>query len=378
MTAPTKNWTSVPDTALDSDSPIDEIARIAARDNDEHLRQWLGGSFTPVQNHNHDGVNSALIEVGPNYLRNGNFESGTTGWTLTPYTGGTTATGTSNEVDGTTGLVITSTVAANGGGKAESGFMPVSGGQIRQFMMVIKASGATVPIKAEALWYDDTQASISATTIISVTASPTSNRLVVRRLTAPATARYCKVRLELPTGAGGTGSIYFDDVFVGVPAMLGGEQVFTASGTFSAVWGDVEAEVQGGGGGGSSGGWGGAGGYSRGQFTTSADVTVTVGGAGSGAGNGGSSSFGAFATGGGGLTGNSGARTGGTGSGGTVNIAGGTGHAASGTGSRGGDSFLGRSAVYDTGSSGTGYGAGGCMTSAASVAGTGGIVIVRW
>jgi hypothetical protein len=370
MPAISKSFVTIADTATDPDSPIDAALITGLRDNAVHLREWMGASYTAgaVQDHNHDGGNSAAIEIGPNWLRNGNFENGTTGWTLTAYTGGTVTTGTSNEVEGTTGLVITSTNATNGGGKAESaGYIQVVGGQTRQFMVSIKASGTTVPVKAEVLWYDDALGSISASTIISVTTSPTTARLVVRRIAAPATARYCKVRLELPTGAGGTGTIYFDAVIVTTPQVLGGEEVFTGNGTFSQIWGDVFVQVQGGGAGCDSSTAGGGGGYAAGPVTTSGDVTVTVGGVAVNA-VGGTSSFGSHMSGTGGTRGTGSAAVGGTGSGGSINITGGNGIA-------GGASFL--SGAVATGLNGNNYG-GGTQGTSGNLTGAAGVVIVRW
>lgn len=401
MTAIGKAFVVIADTAVDPDSPLDSALITGLRDNHIHLREWLGASYVggAVQNHNHDGANSAAIEIGPNWLRNGNFENGTSGWTLTNYTGGTVATNTANETEGTTGLSITSTNAGNGGGNALSDeYIGVVAGQLRQVMMTIKASGATVPIKAEAIWYDDGKAQISATTLISTTtASPITDRLLVRRVAAPATAKYLRVKLELPAAGAATGTVYFDGVVVGLPALLGGEQVFTASGTFSAVLGDVFVEVQGGGAGGlyvsaSQGNGGSAGGYSAGPVITSGDVSVTVGAAGAGGTSGtpggtagGTSSFGAFLSATGGAV-NAGA--GGIGTGGALNVTGQSGGEAS-VGSSisaaGGNAVLGLGGASVNQSAGlpaTGYGAGGGGAentgTANGGAGAPGVVRVRW
>lgn len=313
MPAISKSWVAIADTAVDPDSPLDAALMTGIRDDLVHLREWLGAGYVAgaVQDHNHDGVNSAAIEIGPNWLRNGSFENDLAGWTATTYTGGTVAINTANETIGGKCLAITSTSTANGGGNVLSDeFIEVVAGQTRQFMMTLKATAAGVPMKAEVVWYNDAQAQISATSLINITTSPTSDRLLIRRVAAPATAKYCKVRLELPTGGSATGTAYFDAVSVGMPAMLGGYRLITASGTFSDAWGDVYVEVQAAGGGagaaqsgGPVGGSGGNGGFAEGPVTTSGDVSVTIGAAGAGVVNsspntqasaGGSSSFGAF------------------------------------------------------------------------------------
>ena len=68
MTAISKAWVAIADGAVDPDSPIDSTLMTGLRDNDIHLREWIGASYEAgaVQDHNHDGVNSAPIagEVG--------------------------------------------------------------------------------------------------------------------------------------------------------------------------------------------------------------------------------------------------------------------------------------------------------------------------
>lgn len=63
MAAPSKNFTVIADSAIDADSPITEDLMTDLRDNDIHLEEWLGLSYTAAQNHDHDGVNSALIQI---------------------------------------------------------------------------------------------------------------------------------------------------------------------------------------------------------------------------------------------------------------------------------------------------------------------------
>lgn len=369
MTAPSKNFTSIADAAIDSGSPLTAELMTQIRDSLVHLEEWLGKDYIAAQNHSHNGIDSALIAIGPNWMRNGGFEDGLSNWTTLAYTGGTVGITNSNETEGIQGAFISSTVAANGGGYLNSDeYIPVIAGQVRQFMVTVMASGSTVPIKAQAIWYDDAKAQISVDTIINITTSPTTSRLVVRRISSPATAKYVRVKLELPPGAGGTGSVYFDGVTVGLPHMLGGEQVFTGNGTFSAVWGDVIATVQGGGAGCDGTTNGGGGGYASGPVTTSADITVTVGASVSNA-SGNSSSFGSLMSATGGTKGAGTGATGGTGTGGSINISGSNGAA-------GGASFLSGSTPAD--SNGSNYGGGAVGGGGSNRTGAQGIVIVRW
>jgi len=63
MTAITKSFTAIADSAVDPDSPIDTALVTALRDNTTHLREWLGASYYAgaVQDHKHDGTDSALV-----------------------------------------------------------------------------------------------------------------------------------------------------------------------------------------------------------------------------------------------------------------------------------------------------------------------------
>ena len=61
MPAPSKVFTTFADSAVDPDSPIDTTLMTGLRDNDIHLKEWLGLSYTAAQNHDHDGTNSKLV-----------------------------------------------------------------------------------------------------------------------------------------------------------------------------------------------------------------------------------------------------------------------------------------------------------------------------
>jgi hypothetical protein len=61
MAAPSKNFTAIVDAQIDVDSPITEPLMTAFRDRDQHLEEWLGGSYTAAVDHDHDGVNSKLL-----------------------------------------------------------------------------------------------------------------------------------------------------------------------------------------------------------------------------------------------------------------------------------------------------------------------------
>jgi len=242
MAAISKSWVTIADTAVDPDSPLDAALLTGLRDDLVHLREWLGASYTggAVQDHNHDGVNSALVPVGPNALRNGSFEDGTTGWTLANYTGGTVAQN-ALDFDGNFSLGITSTVLANGGGTATSNeytscteSLPIT------LMLSYRASVANISARAEVLWYDAAKALLSATNLLNVTNAPTAFTTLEEALTPPANARWYRVRLTggVPAAGSATGTVYFDGVYAGARRGLVMQPAVTLSGatyTFSNI-----------------------------------------------------------------------------------------------------------------------------------------------
>lgn len=236
MTAISKNWVTIADTAVDPDSPIDAALMTGLRDDLVYLREWLGASYEAgaVQDHNHDGVNSALMEVGGNMLRNGSFESSTTSWTLTGYTGGTLAVGPTGAMHGANCLAITSTVLANGGGLSQSSeYLPVSPGRSYFASALFHASVAGISSQVEIVWYNAAKAQISLSTFLCAN-TPTVETLLGSGAVAPAGAAYAQVRAYGGVPAQGTavGTVYVDGcVFNAVdlllPPVLAGTRYFS-------------------------------------------------------------------------------------------------------------------------------------------------------
>jgi len=342
MTAISKAWVTIADGAVDAESPADQALMTGIRDDLIHLREWLGASFTTgaVQNHSHDGVDSVLIEIGSNYVRNGSFEVGAlTSWTVTQYTGGSiviTSTA-SNVIDGSYATSITSSSTANGGGDIlTSAFIPVADGRIFSASCYVKGSIANVSSKLEIVWYDSAQAQISVSTVYSLANTETVYTAKRGRVTAPSTSRFAKVKFTggVPGVGTSAGTIFVDGILmVAVPTgSLLRLTKFTASGTWTRPTevGSVLVEVQasGAGGNGASNG-GGAGGYSKKHVllaSLGATETVTVGIGGATSANGNSSSFGAHAT----ATGGNTSGSAGVGSSGDINLRGNVGTVASG------------------------------------------------
>jgi len=220
MTAITKAFTAIADSAVDPDSPVDTALVTALRDNTTHLREWLGASFYAgaAQDHAHDGVTSALVEIGANYLRNGSAESDEAGWTATDYSGGSHAISSSQYIHGIKSFSFTSTVLANGGGWRESNeYIPVGGSEYLSVGVWRWASVANVSSKAELVWYDNAKAQISTSSIFSDTNTPTSATVVQTGIQSPSNARYVRMRITggVPGSGSATGTVYFDGMIIG-------------------------------------------------------------------------------------------------------------------------------------------------------------------
>ena len=54
-------FTAIPNSDIDPESPLTTGLMTNYRDNDDTLKAWIGGSFTPNTDHDHDGVNSKLL-----------------------------------------------------------------------------------------------------------------------------------------------------------------------------------------------------------------------------------------------------------------------------------------------------------------------------
>jgi len=61
MPTPSKPFTAIVDAQIDVDSPLTDTLMTAYRDRDQHLAEWLGGSYVAAVDHDHDGVNSKLL-----------------------------------------------------------------------------------------------------------------------------------------------------------------------------------------------------------------------------------------------------------------------------------------------------------------------------
>jgi len=232
MTAISKAWVSIADTAVDPDSPIDAQLMTGLRDDLVHLREWLGASYFAgaVQDHSHDGVNSALVPIGANSLRNGGFESGSGNWSLTAYTGGTISVGTTGAISGLNALAITSTVLANGGGYAASQEFIPCGACLVDVAASLYGSVGAVPFALQINWYSAASSgSLISTSTVAGSASGLSTNVstVTGNALAPSGAKYCRIVLVGGTpGASSpsvTGTIFVDNVFVSVqdPATTG-------------------------------------------------------------------------------------------------------------------------------------------------------------
>jgi len=223
MTTISVTWTAKNAALLDPAKPITTGMKNAEWDNLTFLQEWLGANYLAgaVQNHNHDGLNSAPIEVLPNLVKNGSFELDggggiPQGWTFTAYTGGSQAMSATSIHGGKCGA-ITSTILANGGGYYDSiNYIDVGGGESYLWKIWRNASVANISSKADINWYDPTFALISTSNLFNLTNTETTFTYANGMVNAPTNARYAKMRLTGGVPAAGTavGTVYFDGVMV--------------------------------------------------------------------------------------------------------------------------------------------------------------------
>lgn len=155
--------------------------------------------------------------LGGNLLRNGSFEEDSFGWTLTNFTGGSNTISSASHADGAKSLQFTSTNLANGGGDALSQeYINIGGGELIDFAFWAIGSVAGVSSKVEVHWYDNAKALLSTTVLKQLTSTPTAFTHYGVRQRAPASARWCRMRLTggIPAVGSTTGSIRFDGVEV--------------------------------------------------------------------------------------------------------------------------------------------------------------------
>lgn len=218
MAALTKTWTVPVASRQDPAVPITTSWGNDVWDNLQVLLEWLGADYiaNAVQNHNHDGVNSAKVDVLEGLMPNGSFELLSNGlpqgYNITEYTGGTVAI-SSTAIHGGNSLAITSTVLANGGGFAtQQEYKPITQGKRYGFEIYRWASVAGVSCEAQVIWYNSVKTQISASVVFTDTSTALAANKYSGVVTAPATAKYARVLCVGGKPGVGTavGTVYFD------------------------------------------------------------------------------------------------------------------------------------------------------------------------
>ncbi|HBG46390.1 MAG TPA: hypothetical protein DDW94_05300 [Deltaproteobacteria bacterium] len=86
MAEPTYQWNDIAASQTDADSPIDTTLMEGIRQNLTHMKEWLGESFSPAKDHDHDGINSksvlladSVVTVAKLKMARGSFSASTGG-----------------------------------------------------------------------------------------------------------------------------------------------------------------------------------------------------------------------------------------------------------------------------------------------------------
>lgn len=176
--------------------------------------------------------NSLLSAIGSReIISNGSFEADTDadgipdGWTKTLFAGSSTfsheqstVAADGKSIHGKRAVKFTSIGGGgSGGGYVQStDFFEVSESRFYLMSFQHKSSVAGIRNKAEIIWYDSTQVTISTTTLYDSAANPTAWTIFAIACKGPANARYAKLKF---TGADSSntvaGSAWFDDVRFG-------------------------------------------------------------------------------------------------------------------------------------------------------------------
>ncbi|PCJ88617.1 MAG: hypothetical protein COA54_02550 [Thiotrichaceae bacterium] len=219
MPLPTKTWTVPVAAQQDPAVPITSSWGNNVKNNEQFLMEWLGADFLAdaAQNHNHDGVNSAKVDVLQGLMPNGSFQQISAGlpigWEATEFIGGTVASSTAVNKHGDTVLAITSTILANGGGQLlQDEFKAVTDNKRYGFEIYRWASVGNVSCSCELIWYDASKSQISSTVLFLDASTSLVASLHSATVTSPANARFVRVLITggLPAQGTAVGTVYFD------------------------------------------------------------------------------------------------------------------------------------------------------------------------
>lgn len=183
MVAPSKNFTVIPDSSVDADSPLTADLMEDIRDNDIHLEEWVGKNYTAAVDHDHDGVNSKSVSLATSFnwltttptILSGGTASAFTDVSIASHTGGATATMAIVSVSLTVTLYGASGVSAAGSATVNmrrNGDTPVAAVTVGTAQCVVSSDGSVrtvgcqgtvlVPVASNIFEYCITSSSISA------------------------------------------------------------------------------------------------------------------------------------------------------------------------------------------------------------------------
>lgn len=169
---------------------------------------------------NEDALNAGIETSHGLNVPNGSFEidSDADGvpdlWTVSYYPGGSGAIETADPIHGAAAWkFVHPGGAGNGGGYMDSDYLPINGSSVPWLIFRLKCSVAGMKNLVQIRYFTAAKVFISSEDLYNSTSNPTSWQQFGGQGTAPATARFARVRL-----IGGysdtdvAGNIYFDDV----------------------------------------------------------------------------------------------------------------------------------------------------------------------
>lgn len=203
-------------------NPMTEIWQLLDNCDDLYLRTTaLSDSYSRILN--------------GSFTDDSNSDGTPDGWRVRLYDGGTSGISTVETAHGGRSFyAVTPGRSGKGGARIETDSMiPASANQIYSLRWKLKASIATLRVRAMIYFYDITKSVLAYKTIYSSNDNPTAWQTVGGQAKSPADTRYIKIifDLGLPTADGFSGTIYLDDVSFYNGIIQNTQGIYTANGS---------------------------------------------------------------------------------------------------------------------------------------------------
>jgi hypothetical protein len=200
------------DSAGRADIFLSDDYKVIVKDSSDTTIYTQDGGVNPVTSTTQGNYN---LITNPSFEDDTNVDSLPDSWTVTTYSGGTSALDSADQRSGGKSMKFTST-GSGGGYMITDSFFEVNELRSIEVRFSIKSSVVDVRNFVEVLWYDNNQSLLSATTVYDESAANPTSWTDKRSQVAPVSgARYAKLRMYGCHSSDSTpGSTWYDDVVV--------------------------------------------------------------------------------------------------------------------------------------------------------------------